>query len=347
MHPRTRLVYFYFLRVELLLKTWSQGRRHIVRLPWQRYICRSKYGCFCISPKVTYLHTKIEEGLKFFISNFASLSWRIALKILGAHFTHNPALFYKMNFETIEKALRESVKGWSWRGLTLLGRIQVIKSFAIPKILYRASLISTKKDCITKKISNFLYSLVWKGKDKVKRNARLNSLEKGGLNMPDIESMTKTQRVLCIKKFLETNQAGWKFFLEFCLKKVGGKFLFQCNFDFTKLPIALPDFYKECISTWSSLSEDNPSSLSDIVNQVDGEQKTLQKLYSKSLYQIFVSKISSIPTVMKKYDKAFNTDTFHLDWEKIYLLPFKTTLHIKLREFQYKILNRILYTNVM
>ena len=50
---------------------------------------------------------------------------------------------------------------------------------------------------------------------------------------------------------------------------------------------------------------------------------------------------------MKKYDKAFNTDTFHLDWEKIYLLPFKTTLHTKLREFQYKILNRILYTNVM
>ena len=52
---------------------------------------------------------------------------------------------------------------------------------------------------------------------------------------------------------------------------------------------------------------------------------------------------------MKKYDKAFkvSTDIFHLDWEKIYLLPFtcKTTLHTKLRGFQYKILNRILYTN--
>lgn len=72
------------------------------------------------------------------------------VKILGVHFTHNPSLFYKMNFETIEKSLRESVKGWSWRGLTLLGRIQVIKSFAIPKILYRASLISTKKDFIKK-----------------------------------------------------------------------------------------------------------------------------------------------------------------------------------------------------
>lgn len=362
------------------------------------------------------------------------------MKILGVHFTHDHYLFYKMNFQTIEKSLRESLKGWSWRGLTLLGRIQVIKSFAIPKILYRASLISTKKDFI-KKINNLLYSFVWKGKDKVKRNALINSLEQGGLKMPDIESMIKAQRVLCIKKFIETNPAGWKLFLGFYLKKVGGKFLFQCNFDFAKLPIALPDFYTECVSIWSSLSEDNPSSLSDIVNQVlwnnrficidsrsvyskklfdaglikignlydengefkldkepwrsslspvdhflffrllnafpqewrkelklnrasiygntqhqnlssftlyvDGKKKSLEKLFSKSLYQIFVSKISCKPTAMKKYDKAFNTDTSHLDWEKIYLLPFKTTLHTKLREFQYKILNRFLYTNDM
>ena len=50
---------------------------------------------------------------------------------------------------------------------------------------------------------------------------------------------------------------------------------------------------------------------------------------------------------MKKYDKAFNTDTFHLDWEKIYLLPSKVTLHTRLREFQYKLLNKILCTNEM
>ena len=255
------------------------------------------------------------------------------------------------------------------------------------------------------------------------------------------ESMIKAQRVLCIKKFLEPNPAGWKVSLGFYLKKVGGKILFQCNFDFTKLPIALPDSYKECISTWSSMSEDNPSSLLDIVNQVlwnnrficidsgsvyskklfdvglikignlydkngefkldkepwcsslspvdhflifrlldafpqewrkelklnrasiygntqyqnlscftlfvDGKKMSLQKLFSKSLYQIFVSKISCKPTTMKKHDKAFNTDTFQPDWKKIYLLPFKTTLNTKLREFQYKILNRILYTNDM
>ena len=50
---------------------------------------------------------------------------------------------------------------------------------------------------------------------------------------------------------------------------------------------------------------------------------------------------------MKKYNEAFNTETFHLDWEKNILLPFKVTLDTKLREFQYKILHRNSYTNDM
>ena len=67
------------------------------------------------------------------------------IKILWVNFTFNHSLFYKLNFESIKKSLRELLKGWSWRGLTLLRKIQVIKSLAIPKILYRASPISNKR----------------------------------------------------------------------------------------------------------------------------------------------------------------------------------------------------------
>ena len=64
-----------------------------MRFPWQRRTCRSKYGCFCSSLQVTYLHTKNEGGLKIFISNFASLSWRIALKCFCAVYTTFPSSF--------------------------------------------------------------------------------------------------------------------------------------------------------------------------------------------------------------------------------------------------------------
>ena len=77
--------------------------------------------------------------------------------------------------------------------------------------------------------------------------------------MPDIESMISAQRIICIKRYLSTDRAAWN---------LGGKFLFHYNFNDTKLPIALPDFYKECIVTWTSLYEDNPSTLSEIANQI-------------------------------------------------------------------------------
>ena len=54
------------------------------------------------------------------------------IKILGVNFTFNCSLFYKLNFESIKKSLRGLMKGWNWRGLALLRKVQVIKSFAIP-----------------------------------------------------------------------------------------------------------------------------------------------------------------------------------------------------------------------
>ena len=57
--------------------------------------------------------------------------------------------------------------------------------------------------------------------------------------------------------------------------------------------------------------------------------------------------MSATPTAMKKYNETYNTENFQLDWEKIYSLSFQTTLDTKLREFQYKVLNRICYTNKM
>ena len=86
--------------------------------------------------------------------------------------------------------------------------------------------------------------------------------------MPNIGSLISAQRIICIKRYLSTNPASWTFFLDFYLKKIGGKFLFHCNFNYARLLITLPEFYKECIVTWSLSNEDNPSSSSEMANQV-------------------------------------------------------------------------------
>ena len=323
---------------------------------------------------------------------------------------------------------------WNWRGLTLLGKIQIIKSFAIPKILYRLSLVSTNKTFV-KEVNQVLYNFVWKGKDKVKRLALINSVENGGLNMPHIESLIDTQRIVCIKKYLGDSPCSWKIILDHYLHKVGGSLLFHCNFEYTKLPLDLPDYYRECLATWTKLTASPVSSMDEIVNQILWNNKficigqksvfnrklfslglhkvgdlfneiyikphtTLQnlnavdflflnglydclppewkkvmtndppsvlikinhiwddvflyssndalllsELSSKKIYNILVSKISISPSAKKKFEDSYASTEQALDWKRIYSNAFRCAIDTKTREFQYKILNRILPLN--
>ena len=61
-----------------------------------------------------------------------------AVKILGVDFTYDVALKQKLNFEEIMHSTKEKLKLWRWRNLTVIGRIQIVETFVIPIIMYRA-----------------------------------------------------------------------------------------------------------------------------------------------------------------------------------------------------------------
>ena len=56
-----------------------------------------------------------------------------------------------------------------------------------------------------------------------------------------------------------------------------------------------------------------------------------------------VEKIKIAPTAESQYENIFSAHD--LRWEQFYLLPRKATLDSKTREFRYKLLHRIIYTN--
>ena len=63
---------------------------------------------------------------------------------------------------------------------------------------------------------------------------------------------------------------------------------------------------------------------------------------SKQIYQFSWKKTSSPSAKQKLTDKYSDAV---IEWEKVYCLPFCTTLESKIRVFQYKILNCIAYIN--
>ena len=86
------------------------------------------------------------------------------------HFDYNNVRRKKANFDSVLKSIKTVWNMWKWKGPTFIGRIQIVKSFPIPKIMSKASLIPVPNELI-KEVNKKLYSFIWKEKDNV--NVRL------------------------------------------------------------------------------------------------------------------------------------------------------------------------------
>ena len=82
-------------------------------------------------------------GYKWFTHKF-----KTCIKILGVHFDCNNETREKANFDSIMKPMTEVLNLWRWRGLTLISRIQIVKSFVIPKIMSKVALIPVLSELI-------------------------------------------------------------------------------------------------------------------------------------------------------------------------------------------------------
>ena len=94
--------------------------------------------------------------------------------------------------------------------------------------MYRASLICVQKDTVIE-VKKILFKFIWKGKDKVKRLSLISDLDKGGLKALHLESIIKSQRIMCCKKYAENQQSNWKIILSHYMKKVGSKLILRCG----------------------------------------------------------------------------------------------------------------------
>ena len=157
-------------------------------------------------------------------------------------------------------SIQHKLRNWKWRDLTIIGKIQIIKTFIIPIFLYRASLIPMGKDFV-KQANKIIFDFIWKGKDKVKRSTLVSEIEDGGLKAPHLESIIETQRVLCCKKLASDQPSTWRTILRHYLKPVDGKLILCCNFELQKLPIKLPQFYEECLRSFAKCSAANRGSV--------------------------------------------------------------------------------------
>ena len=89
-------------------------------------------------------------------------------KCLGIYVGYSFDKNLKKNWDDKIDKVKQILDKWRGRELSLFGRIQIIKTFAVSQFVLPASLLVVPSD-ITKKIESLLYEFLWRSKDKVRR----------------------------------------------------------------------------------------------------------------------------------------------------------------------------------
>ena len=134
------------------------------------------------------------------------------------YYSYDTKLLHEKNFIERLDSVKKLVNIWSSRGLSVYGRVTVIKSLIIPKFVYIFSLLPASKE-IVQELNRILCKFLWKRTDKVTRLSTINEYENGGLKMIDLESMIKSLRLAWLKRIFGENDDAWKSYLHVSLKR--------------------------------------------------------------------------------------------------------------------------------
>ena len=117
------------------------------------------------------------------------------VKINGVLFRQDPVLREICNVEKVTNAMEKHLADWSTRHLTLLGKILIIKTFAISQVIYLLQSMSINEvhyKAITKVIYKYLWNRNFNGArapERLKRTIMLTPVRLGGFGMIDVKDL--------------------------------------------------------------------------------------------------------------------------------------------------------------
>ena len=176
-----------------------------------------------------------------------------SLTILGVDISYSSDVL-SLQLKKILAKIRGQLNMWGTRQLSLYGKIQIVKTFALSQVIYIASMVQIPETCF-QEVIKVAYEFIWKGPDRIKRQVMVKSLEEGGLKMICLKSLIQAQKVKWINRVFSSNSKGWKAVLLDLLNGVGRELIFHCNVDVKCLKLDIPPWYKDVIKNWNLVTQ--------------------------------------------------------------------------------------------
>ena len=131
-------------------------------------------------------------------------------KILGLWFTVELSKMVDINVADKFIEVKKLFKSWLKRSITPLGRVAVLKSLILSKLIYLWILLPNPPDKHIKQLQNMCFEFVWDQKrDKIKRIYSVHSIQQGGLGIPDVKVFMQSLKLMWIRK-TQTQSQKWR-----------------------------------------------------------------------------------------------------------------------------------------
>jgi len=93
------------------------------------------------------------------------------------------------NIESKLAEFQTCLQRWQHRKLTLMMKVTVVETFALPQLIYPLTTLDNTPQTILDRINKMSFEFVWEGQpDKIKRAQIIQLYEKGSLKLTDIYS---------------------------------------------------------------------------------------------------------------------------------------------------------------
>ena len=75
---------------------------------------------------------------------------------------------------------------------------------------------------VIKDIQKIFFNFIWNGKDRIKRNTLINTYDKGGIRMPDIQSYIEAMHAAWVTRLLNSENETWALLMRHIVQEAVG-----------------------------------------------------------------------------------------------------------------------------
>ena len=156
--------------------------------------------------------------------------------------------------------------------MTLIGRIQLVKTFGVPQMTYMAA-VTYIPELYINQINDIIFNFIWLDKPpKIKRKTIIGDTSDGGLKMIDFKIMNLSLKAAWIKRFTDAERQtdDWQIIPLNTMSKFGQLLVFESNIDTNTINMEnVEPFYQEILVAWSKLQiEKKITTKEDILNEI-------------------------------------------------------------------------------